>query len=228
MKGYGQFCPVAKASEIVGGRWTPLVLRELLCGSRHFNELRRGVPLMSPSLLSQRLKALEKAGIIERDRQNMRTGYTLTEAGEELRPLIEGLGAWGQRWARAQLEDADLDAGLLMWDVRRNVETARLPDHRTVIQFEFADVPGAEGSYWLVGNREEVELCLKDPGFEVDLFVLSDLRTLTHVWLGDLAVGEALRSERIELQGERPLRESFRSWFALSPLAPVERPAASR
>jgi DNA-binding HxlR family transcriptional regulator len=160
---------VAKASEIVGVRWTPLVLRELLCGSRHFNDLRRGVPLMSPSLLSQRLKALEKAGIVERDREESRTTYTLTPAGEELRPLIEGLGAWGQRWARSQLEDDDLDAGLLMWDVRRNVDASHFPERRTVVQVEFSDVPGAEGSYWLVGDRAGVDLCMKDPGFEVDL-----------------------------------------------------------
>jgi len=228
MKGYGQFCPIAKATEIVGERWTPLVLRELLCGSRHFNDLRRGVPLMSPSLLSQRLKTLEKAGIVERSKDGMRTTYALTESGEELRPLIEMLGAWGQRWARSQLEDGDLDAGLLMWDVKRRIDTGRFPRTRTVIQFEFSDVPGAKGSYWLVGSREEAELCLSDPGFDVDLFVLSDLRTLTQVWLGDLGIDEALRCERIELHGARALRESFRSWFLLSPLAGVERPAPAK
>lgn len=226
MRGYGQFCPVAKATEIVGERWTPLVLRELLCGSKHFNDLRRGVPLMSRSLLSQRLKTLEKAGIIARAQEESRTTYTLTAAGEELRPVIDTLGVWGQRWARSQLESDDLDAGLLMWDVKRRIDTAHFPEQRTVIQFEFSDVPGVRGSYWLVGNREEVELCLKDPGFEVDLFVLSDLRTLTQVWLGDLGIDEALNSERIELHGARALRESFRSWFALSLLASVERPSA--
>ena len=226
MKGYGQFCPVAKASEVIGERWTPLVLRELLAGSRHFNDLRRGVPLMSPSLLSQRLKALEKAGIIVRSESDGRTTYTLTAAGEEVRPLIEGLGAWGQRWVRSQLEEDDLDAGLLMWDVRRNVDASLFPERRTVIQFELTDVEGAEGSYWLVGNRDEIDLCIKDPGFEVDLYVFSDLRTLTRVWMGDLAVEEALRTGRVELQGDLPLRQSFRGWFALSPLAGVERPAA--
>jgi DNA-binding HxlR family transcriptional regulator len=226
MKGYGQFCPVAKASEIVGERWTPLVLRELLCGSRHFNDLRRGVPLMSPSLLSQRLRQLEKAGIVARRHDRGRSAYDLTEAGEELRPLIEALGAWGQRWARSQIEDGDLDAGLLMWDVKRNVDPVHFPD-RVTIQFDFSDLTGADGCYWLVGDRKQVDLCMKDPGFDVDLFVVSDLRTLTQVWLGDLGVNEALASDRIELEGDRDLRRSFARWFALSPLAGVARPGAA-
>ena len=225
MKGYGQYCPVAKASEIVGERWTPLVLRELLCGSRHFNDLRRGVPLMSPSLLSQRLKALEKAGIVVRADDDVRTSYTLTPAGLELRPLIEALGTWGQRWARAQLEDGDLDAGLLMWDVKRRVDCSRLPERRTVIEFAFSDVPEREARYWLVGNRAEAELCVKEPGYEVDLYVLSDLRTLTRVWMGDLGVGEAVRTGGLELLGDRSLQHAFGDWFTLSPFARIDRPA---
>lgn len=225
MKGYGQFCPVAKATEVVGERWTPLVLRELFCGSRHFNALRRGVPLMSPSLLSQRLKSLERAGILTRGRDGTRTTYALTEAGRELWPLIETLGAWGQRWARSQLEEGDLDAGLLMWDIRRNVDPTRLPPGRSVVQFAFADVAGPDRTYWLVGDEGEVELCLKDPGYEVDLYVASDLATLTAVWLGDLPLAEALDAERLQLDGARAHRESFRGWFALSPFAGVARPA---
>ena len=224
MKGYGQFCPVAKASEIVGERWTPLVLRELFCGSRHFNELRRGVPLMSPSLLSQRLRSLERAGIIARASEGGRTSYTLTEAGSELWPVIESLGAWGQRWARSQLEAGDLDAGLLMWDIRRHVDVRHLPDRRVVVAFEFADVEGEAASYWLLGEDGDVELCMKDPGYDVDLHVLSDLRTLTHVWMGDLSVGDVVDDGRLYLSGDRELRHSFRRWFTLSPLAQVERP----
>jgi DNA-binding HxlR family transcriptional regulator len=223
MKGYGQFCPVAKATEIVGERWTPLVLRELFCGSRHFNALRRGVPLMSPSLLSQRLRSLERAGIVARGRDGTKTTYTLTEAGRELWPLIETLAVWGQRWARSQLEDGDLDAGLLMWDIRRNVDPSHLPPRRTVVQFAFADVPGPDGTYWLVGDPAEVELCMKDPGYEVDLYVASDLATLTQTWMGDIPLADALDGERIQLDGDRALRESFRHWFALSPFAGVAR-----
>jgi DNA-binding HxlR family transcriptional regulator len=122
-KGYGQFCPVAKASEIFGERWTPLIMRELLCGSYRFNDLRRGVPLMSPSLLSQRLKTLERAGIVERrpDPENKSYEYHLTQAGQELRPVIELLGVWGQRWARKRVEPGDLDPSLLMWDIHRRL-----------------------------------------------------------------------------------------------------------
>lgn len=222
-KGYGQFCPIAKASEVVGERWTPLVLRELFCGSRHFNELRRGVPLMSPSLLSQRLKSLERAGIIARGREGGRTSYTLTQAGEDLWPVIESLGAWGQRWARSQLQAGDLDAGLLMWDIRRHVDARQLPDRRVVVAFEFSDVEGEAGSYWLLAEDADVELCLKDPGYDVDLLVVSDLRTLTHVWLGHLPVDAVVADGRVELVGDRELRDGFRRWFALSPLARLER-----
>lgn len=231
MKGYGQYCPIAKATEVLGERWTPLVLRELLCGSRRFNDLRRGLPLMSPSLLSQRLKTLEHAGVIERqtDERGQASAYRLTAAGEELWPLIERLGVWGQRWVRSQLDtEPNLDAGLLMWDIRRGVDATRLPAERTVIQFDFTDVKPPKRRWWLMGSHGEVELCLRDPGFEVDVFVTSDLGTLTAVWIGDLSIDEALRSGRIELIGERTLCRDFRSWFALSPFAAVERPASAR
>src|SRR3990172_1670046 len=147
MKGYGQFCPVAKAAEVLGDRWTLLVVRELLCGSRHFNDLRRGVPLMSPSLLSQRLKQIERAGIIERepDRQNKQgMVYQLTAAGHELTPVVMMLGNWGKRWARSDLKREDLDPALLMWDMHRRLNTENLPTQRTVLQFEFRDVNTAK------------------------------------------------------------------------------------
>jgi DNA-binding HxlR family transcriptional regulator len=139
MKGYGQFCPVAKAAEIVCERWTPLIVRELICGSRRFSEIQRGVPLMSPSLLSQRLLMLERAGIVEHHGDNRRSStYELTPAGSELRPLIEGLGVWGQRWVRGQLHEDDLDPGLLMWDIQRRIDMDAFPSCRTCVQFDFA------------------------------------------------------------------------------------------
>ena len=180
MKGYGQFCPVAKAAEIVAERWTPLVLRELVCGSHRFSHLHRGVPLMSRTLLAQRLGQLEDAGIIRSAARTKGRGreYFLTPAGEELRPVIERLGEWGQRWARSKVSADDLDAGLLMWDIHRRVNTDRLPDRRVVVQFDFRAVPKTvrrPPTYWLILERRDVDLCLKDPGFEIDLFVNADL-----------------------------------------------------
>jgi DNA-binding HxlR family transcriptional regulator len=145
MGGYRQFCPVAKAAEIVAERWTPLVLRELLCGSRRFADLHRGVPLMSRALLTQRLRQLEDAGIVQSTPKARGRGreYALTQAGRELRPVIEQLGEWGQRWARSQLGREDLDPGLLIWDIHRRVNLDRLPERRVVVRFDFGGVPRA-------------------------------------------------------------------------------------
>jgi len=220
-RGYGQFCPVAKAAEIVAERWTPLVLRELLCGSRRFNDLRRGVPLMSQSTLAQRLRELEWAGIVERRASGPRgqAEYRLTPAGEELRPVIDQLGAWGYRWAQRELDARDLDAGLLMWDVQRNIRADRLPPGRIVVQFRLYGAGRGKGLWWLVLERDAVDLCLKPPGFEVDLTVECDVRTLTLVWLGDLPMREALRNGSLRLEGPRALREGFPRWLALTPFA---------
>jgi DNA-binding HxlR family transcriptional regulator len=223
--GYGQFCPVAKAAEILGERWTPLVLRELICGSTRFNELRRGVPLMSPSLLSKRLKTLERAGIIERS-PDPRAGsveYRLTEAGVELRPIIEQLGVWGKRWTRSDLERRELDPGLLMWDIHRRLNTEKVPARRTVVGFEFTDVFDSMRRWWLVVDRGSVDLCLKDPGYPVDLQVTTDLHTLTAVWNGDTPLRGAVATQRILLEGPRELRRAFPSWLALSLFASVGR-----
>jgi len=220
-RGYGQFCPVAKAAEIVAERWTPLVLRELLAGSRRFNDLRRGVPLMSQSVLAHRLRELEWAGIVERrsDGSGGPSEYWLTPAGEELRPVIEQLGTWGYRWAQSELDAEDLDAGLLMWDVQRNIRLDQLPPRRVVVEFRFHDAGRGKSLWWLVLEPHAVDLCLKPPGFEVDLTVECDVRTLTLVWLGDVPIGEALRNRALRLEGPRPLRESFPRWLALTPYA---------
>ncbi|HEY8233573.1 MAG TPA: helix-turn-helix domain-containing protein [Vicinamibacteria bacterium] len=231
MKGYGQFCPVAKAAEIVAERWTPLVLRELVCGSHRFSHLHRGVPLMSRSLLAQRLEQLEDAGIIRSAAKLKGRGreYFLTPAGEELRPVIEGLGEWGQRWARQQIGAEDLDAGLLMWDIRRRVNTDRLPDRRVVVRFDFRAVPKTvrrPPTYWLILERPEVDVCLKDPGFEIDLVVDADLGALTKAWMGDMRLADAMRSGLVRVEGLRTLVRAFPGWLALSGFADVERPRA--
>ena len=231
MKGYGQFCPVAKAAEIVAERWTPLVLRELLCGSRRFSDLHRGVPLMSRTLLAARLKQLEDAGIVQSVARAGGRGreYHLTAAGEDLRPLIQCLGEWGQRWARAQVARGDLDPSLLMWDIHRRVNLEALPPERVVVRFEFRGVPATlrcPKYWWLVLEREEVDLCLKDPGFLVDMVVSADLRALTRVWMGYARMAETVRAGLIRLEGPRPLVRAFPTWLTLSSLAGVERVGA--
>jgi DNA-binding HxlR family transcriptional regulator len=223
MKGYGQFCPVAKAAEILTERWTLLVLRELLFGSRRFNDLRKGVPLMSPTLLSRRLKFLEDTGVIERRRSPSGKGweYRPTDAAKELQPVVETLGVWGQRWVRSRLTADDLDPGLLLWDMRRRVDPKQFPSRRVVVQFEFSDVPRAKRHWWLVSEKDEVDLCVTDPGFEVDLYILTDLRTMTAVWMGDVSLKYAVESGRIDLEGASELKRSLRSWLRLSSLAGV-------
>jgi DNA-binding HxlR family transcriptional regulator len=221
MSGYGQFCPVAKATEVLAERWTPLVVRELLCGSHRFNELQRGVPLMSRSLLAKRLRDLEQAGVLERRGSE----YHLTEAGEELRPIIMGLGAWGQRWARSELSRADLDPRLLMWDMQRNIETEALPAHRVVVRFRFTDpAPGLPRVTWLILERDQVDVCYKDPGFDVDLVVVGRLRALVAVWMGDTSISAVIRTRELQVDGPRDLVRAFPSWLRRSIFANVERP----
>jgi DNA-binding HxlR family transcriptional regulator len=230
MRGYRQFCPVAKAAEILTERWTPLVLRELLFGSRRFNDLRRGVPLMSPALLSHRLKFLAEMGVIERRRPASGKGweYYPTSAGEELRPLVRLLGEWGQRWVRSQLTADELDPGWLMWDMRRNVDPRQFPSRRIVVQFEFSDIAQSKQHWWLVNGKDGVDLCVTDPGFEVDLYICSDVRTMTGVWMGDVSLSHAIDSGRLEVQGPYELRRSLRAWLKLSPVAAVRNQNHSR
>ena len=227
-RGYGQFCPVAKASEIVAERWTPLVLRELIAGSHRFNELRRGVPLMSSALLSQRLKELEHAGIIERRSVDGVIEYHLSKAGEELQPVIDALGLWGARWTPSRLTRNDYDASLLMWDIRRRVDASQLPPSRTVVEF---DLRGAERRYarwWLVASDRDVDLCLKDPGHEVNVRVDADVRALVDVWMGRQRMDDAIRAGTIAFQGPRPLVSSFRKSLGLSVFAPAAPRSARR
>ncbi|MHC5212380.1 MAG: winged helix-turn-helix transcriptional regulator [Planctomycetota bacterium] len=220
-KGYGQFCPVAKAAEIFAERWTPLVLRELISGSCRFSDLQRGVPLMSPSLLSRRLRELEDAGLIEKHKGRGRGfEYGLTEAGEGLRDVIISLGEWGHRWTRSEVTRDDLDPGLLMWDVRRRVDLDSAPPPGTVVVFDIVGVPRAKRRYWLrFDRRDEVELCLKPPGHDVDLTVEADIRTLVDVWMGHVPLRSALKDGSLVLHGSRALVRGFASWFGLSVFA---------
>ena len=226
--GYGQFCPVAAAAQVVAERWTPLVIRELLCGSVRFNDLQRGVPRMSSSLLSQRLKELQYAGIIERRRGKDGFEYHLTAAGRELFPVIETMGVWAQHWLRHELVSPDnLDPDLLMWEIRRNV-TGKVPASiaRFAAEFQLSGVTRSRSRYWLVFDRGQADLCFKDPGFEIDLLVAASLRTLTEVWLGHAALGDVIRRGDLRLEGAPRTVAAFRSWFSLSLFAPAALEAA--
>ena len=229
MPGYGQFCPVAVACEVFAERWTPLILRELLAGSRRFGEIRRGVPLMSRTLLAQRLRELENAGVVESRPLTSGRGreYHPTRAAEELRGVIDLLGAWGQRWVTGQFDPENLDTLMLMWNVRRRVDVRRLPARRVVVRFDFRAVPPRLRSFrtcWLVLERKGVDLCLKDPGFDIDVAVTADAATIARVWMGAVPFSEALRSGGLRVEGARDLVRAFPSWLLLSHYAHVERP----
>jgi DNA-binding HxlR family transcriptional regulator len=222
MRGYGQFCPVAKAAEVFAERWTPLVLRELLCGSVHFSDLHRGVPLMSRSLLSQRLKQLEETGVVKRKQGRQGPEYHLTQAGLEFAPIIQNLGEWGHRWFRTRFGRDELDVSLLLWDMRRSVKPSEFPPGRFAVQFIFSDQPASKRHWWLVGDGDEVDLCLIDPGFDVGLYVETDLRTMTRVWMGDLTLKAAVNAGSITLDGSRDLRLHLERWLGLSGFAGIK------
>ena len=228
-QGYGQFCPVAMATEVLGTRWTILVLRELLCGSTRFNELRRGVPRMSPALLSKRLGELETHGLITRrvDADSGAPAYRLTEAGEELRPTVMSLGSWGQRWLESQLSLRNLDPSLLMWDMRRNLDTTPVPRRRVVIEFIYPELPESQRKWWLIVEPDRtVDLCHIDPGFDVDLYATVDLRTMTEIWMGLRSVADAVNRETLLLVGSPDLKRSMQTWLGLSPFAQQEKLAS--
>lgn len=224
--GYGQFCPVAKASEVVAERWTPLILREMLMGSRRFSDIHRGVPQMSRSLLSKRLQELERAGVVERvDSGGGYDEYRLTVAGEELRPVIVGLGNWGKQWTVSSFAPGDLDIGLLMWDMRRRIDYRQLPDRRVVVHFQYHDAPASGRRWWLILSPREVDLCKEDPCLEPDLTVITDVRTMTSIWMGDLSYGTALQTRSLTIEGRAELRTRLPFWLQLSVFANVERQA---
>jgi DNA-binding HxlR family transcriptional regulator len=227
---YRQFCPVAMAAEILCTRWTVVLLREFIAGSTRFNELRRGVPRMSPALLSQRLKELEVAGIITRVSSDSDRGvfeYRLTAAGRELGPIVEAFGIWGQRRIEADLSLQHLDVQLLMWDMRRNLNTTPMPARRSVVQFAYPELPAAQRLWWLIVDPlEGVDLCSIDPGFDVDLYVSVDLRTMTAIWMGLDTVRSAVANHRMMLTGSRQLAAAMQGWLGLSPFA-KERKLAS-
>jgi DNA-binding HxlR family transcriptional regulator len=224
MSGYGQFCPVAKAMEVLDERWTLLVVRELLAGSTHFNQLRRGVPKMSPALLAKRLRTLERCGVLTREVTGGRTSYRLTPCGLELTTVVEALGVWGVRWI-GELGQADLDPHLLMWDLRRTVSVERWPRSRTVVHVEFDDLPPKVAEWWVVVTEGEVDVCDVDPGFETVATLRTSLREFTRVWRGDQSWSGALRSGTVRITGSDSVRRAVPHWLGQSTLARTARPA---
>jgi DNA-binding HxlR family transcriptional regulator len=222
MSSYGQFCPVAKASEIFAERWTPLILRELLMGSHRFNELERGLPRISRSLLSQRLRSLESVGLVERrlGASGQTPEYHLTQAGQDLLDVIVRLGEWSARWFNPLINLDDLDPQLLMWDIKRRLNADRLPLKQVVVQFDFR---GARtGSYWLVLEPGNPSVCWEPPGFDVDLVVDTDTLALHRVWLGHQTLANAVTCGDLVLDGPRDLTRAFPDWLALSTFASVQ------
>ena len=216
MTSYGQFCPVAKASELLAERWTLLILRELLLGSHRFGELQRALSRISPSLLTKRLKQLESAGIVIRKAQVGRKGldYFLTPAGKELAPIVEHLAIWGMRWARGQLSDDELDVEFLMWDIQRRLDTDMLPDGETVFCFIFDDLVSFK-NWWLIVRNKEVDVCTENPGKDVDLYINTTLRNLVEIWEGDIEIKAAQQQKLIKTQGNKRLANTMSDWLGI-------------
>jgi DNA-binding HxlR family transcriptional regulator len=220
MPDYGQFCTVARGAEVLGELWTPLVVRELLCGSRRFNEIRRGVPRMSQTLLTKRLRKLEDLGIVERRSNAGGVEYHLTQAGEELRPLVVGLGHWGARWIGSRLKNNQLDAGFLMWDIRRFARIDAFPaSRRVVIHFKFTDAIARERLWWLVVEDGTSDLCRDDPGHELDVIVESTVRALTEIWTGDSVPATEIAAGHLKVSGAGPSGAKLWRWIGTSMFA---------
>lgn len=224
MSEYGQFCPIAKATEIIGEKWMLLILRELMLGTHRYSDFQRALSRISPSLLTKRLKQLENAGIIVRKAQNNRKGheYYLTPVGKELTPVVEHLATWGMRWARGQLNEDELDVEFLMWDIQRRLKLDKLADGDTIFCFIFDDLTKYK-SWWLIVQDGAVDLCTEDPGLDVDLYVMTTLRNLIEVWDGDVDIKTAQRKQLIKTQGNSQLAKTMPEWLGISRFADVKR-----
>ena len=210
---------MARAAEILGDRWTLLIVRDLLCGAQYFNDLERGLPGIPRALLSDRLRRLQRAGIL--DRQDAPRGkkarYQLTQAGRELLPMLDILIQWGARWAFGEPELSELDPTLLMWWMHDRVNLERLPQRRVVVEFDFRGA--SMRTYWLLLQEGEASVCYQHPGFDVDVVVEADLAAMYKVWLGQITFAEAMRDGSIELEAPPSLARAFPTWFAFSPAA---------
>jgi DNA-binding HxlR family transcriptional regulator len=225
---YGQYCPIARAVEILGDRWTLLIVRDLLTGTCHFNDLERGLPGISRGLLTERLRRLQQTGLVEKKRQpdsRKRTAYYLTDAGQELQTVINSLLVWGAKWAFGEPEEQELDPVLLMWWMRDRVCHDNLPDQRVVVQLDFTGA--RRESFWLILTREDTSICLTDPGFDLDVLVTTDLAAFFEIWLGRLSYFDALKDGLLDVDAVPALAKAFPSWFAYSLTAPTVRAMAA-
>ncbi len=220
MDGYGEFCPVSLAAEIFARRWTPLIVRELLAGSTRFNDLRRGIPNISASVLSRRLDELTIAGIVEQRHDEHEARYVLTPAGQALRPVIEQLGVWGRRWLPTEYREQDLDPRLLVWDIHRFIRLEDVP-RRTVIELHFTDAPAKRRAYWLILTQDGADVCLTHPGGDIDLRLSTTVRTLTNIWMGNTTWASALRAGMLKLTGPSELCRALPRWLKLNPFAAI-------
>jgi DNA-binding HxlR family transcriptional regulator len=219
MRGYGQFCPVAKSAEILGERWMLLLARELLMGSTRFKQLQRGLGRISPSVLSDRLKRLEENDIIYRERTGDGWEYHLTDCGRSLKPVVDAVGLWGYRWLRSEIAAEDLDIDLLMLDISRRLRVDRIRGEQAVIEFEFTDVSDRYRTWWLLIEGDEVELCYDHPGRKVSLKLRSRLETMAQIWMGRLSIASARRNRLLEVEGERRLSGNLTEWLSRSYVA---------
>lgn len=217
---YGQFCPIAKAAEVLCERWTLLIIREMLLGSTRYNQLQTALSKISPSLLSKRLTELEASGLIIKKKAVTGRSYEyhLTQAGNELGPIVTNIGVWGMQWARDHLDLTDQDVDLLMWDIRRRIDVDRVPGRTSVLKFHFTDLD-EHSNWWIIINGEEADLCLDDPQKNVDLFFTTKLSTLIDVWMGDRSLSSAISSEELKLIGDNGFKNTVKDWFGLSLLS---------
>lgn len=227
MPEYGQFCPVSKAAEILGEKWTLLIVRELLLGSTRFSHIQRAMSKISPTVLNKRLNSLQARGLIVRRRIPEQRGfeYQLTEAGRELFPVVLQMAQWGMRWARGQMADEELDVELLMSDVQRRIDPNKLPSGQTVIKFSFGDLK-QYGVWWVKVNESQVDLCVDNPGYEVDVYISSDLRTMIEVWMGDRSLRQAQSDGLLKVVGPSAYLRDIKSWLGLYRLRDI-RPGGS-
>jgi DNA-binding HxlR family transcriptional regulator len=217
---YGQFCPVAKAAEVFGDRWTPIIMRELCFGTRAFGELLDAAPLISRTVLAQRLKQLAEAGVVHIEAKAKGKGhlYRLTPAGEDFRPIVELLSVWGQRWGQGLIGPDDLDPKMLVWGMRRQIDPAQIPTQGFVLRFDFRGMPKSNRSpryWWLVLRPDDIEVCLKAPAREVDVVISADLAAFTRVWLGYAGLEAALERRQISLHGSPRAVTTARRLLAL-------------